>query len=84
MPFSILEFEYTQGTKDSSVLECIGVVEDLWKNIKALSSSPMPHELIKDLNILINRYLKIMTLMRGAACGLITCIRVFSQHHFDK
>jgi len=28
------------------------VVKDLWKNIKAMSSSPMLHELLQDLNIL--------------------------------
>ena len=44
MPLTILGFECSQGTKDSSLLEYIGVVEDLWKNMKAVSSSPRPHE----------------------------------------
>jgi len=55
MPFSTPGFENAQGIMDPSLLEYVGVVEDLWENIITNKSSLRPHKLIKDLNIFITR-----------------------------
>jgi len=55
MPFTTLGFEMAQGTKYSSLLEYIGVVEDHWENIKTKMRALRPLELIGDLNTFITR-----------------------------
>jgi len=78
MPFTTLGFENTQSTIDSFLLESVGVGEDLWENIKTMSSFLRHYQLIED-----HKIIKLIALKRSASCGLLTHIEAFSQHHCD-